>query len=109
MPVHQDRPVRLLPRWPRRPQGGGISRKQSTDRSLLFKQCLTSGPTAVIFGDPQNGQAVANVPAARLKQYCARGDGVCSTPRTFRITSAHLSYGNNADDAADFVIAATGV
>ncbi|KAI4177900.1 MAG: hypothetical protein LQ348_005739 [Seirophora lacunosa] len=72
---------------------------------------LGSSPpaAAVIFGDPQNGQAVANVPAARLKQYCARGDGVCSTPRTFRITSAHLSYGNNADDAADFVIAATGV
>ena len=64
---------------------------------------------AVIFGDPQNGQSVANVPAAKLKEYCAQGDGVCGTPRTFQITAAHLSYGNNAADAASFISAATGV
>ena len=56
---------------------------------------------AVLFGDPANGQAVTNVP--NLKEFCANGDGICSTPRTYRITAAHTTYGNNANDAAAWV------
>lgn len=60
---------------------------------------------AVIFGDPENGETVANVPASHLKEFCAAGDGVCGTPRTYQITAAHLSYGSNATAAAAFIAA----
>lgn len=77
---------------------------------VVHKAASSLSPAAaVIFGDPQNGQAVANVPAAKLKEFCAQGDGVCGTPRTFQITSAHLSYGKNAAEAAAFISSATGV
>ncbi|KAL8775832.1 MAG: hypothetical protein Q9194_003595 [Teloschistes cf. exilis] len=84
-------------------QGGFVVHKAGSSLSA------TPPAAAVIFGDPQNGQAVVNVPAARLKEYCAQGDGVCGTPRTFQITAAHLSYGNNAPDAADFISSVTSV
>ena len=64
---------------------------------------LTNFDLAVIFGDPENGQAVSNIPAANVKEFCAQGDGVCGTPRTYQITSAHLSYGQNATAAANFI------
>ncbi|KAL6717915.1 hypothetical protein ACLMJK_004000 [Lecanora helva] len=68
-------------------------------------QNLSSSPPlgAVIFGDPQNGQAVSNIKASNVKEYCAQGDGVCSTPRTYQITPAHTTYGSNASDAANFI------
>ncbi|CAF9934043.1 MAG: hypothetical protein HETSPECPRED_009085 [Heterodermia speciosa] len=84
-------------------QGGLVVHKSASSLAA------TPPAAAVIFGDPQNGQPVANVPAAKLKEYCAQGDGVCGTPRTFQITAAHLSYGNNAADAANFISTATGV
>ncbi|KAL8953270.1 MAG: hypothetical protein Q9222_000875 [Ikaeria aurantiellina] len=84
-------------------QGGLVVHKAAQSLSA------TPPAAAVIFGDPQNGQSVANVPAADLKEFCAQGDGVCGTPRTFSITSAHLSYGKNADEAAAFIASVTGV
>ncbi|KAL8680042.1 MAG: hypothetical protein Q9186_003722 [Xanthomendoza sp. 1 TL-2023] len=64
---------------------------------------------AVIFGDPSNGSPVTNV--KNLKEYCAQGDNVCGTPRTFSITAAHGSYGRNgnAADAANYISTVTGV
>ncbi|KAL8690628.1 MAG: hypothetical protein Q9218_003962 [Villophora microphyllina] len=84
-------------------QGGFVVHKAGSSLSA------TPPAAAVIFGDPQNGSPVANVPAADLKEYCAAGDGVCGTPRTYQITAAHLSYGNNASDAANFISTVTGV
>ena len=90
------------------PPAAGESRRSPISFGPFLFADLVCLP-AVIFGDPQNGQSVANVPAAKLKEYCAQGDGVCGTPRTFQITSAHLSYGKNAADAASFISTATGV
>ena len=81
------------------PLGGKLVLKSQD----LEKQINSFSNAAVIFGDPENGQAVSNIPAANLKEFCAQGDGVCGTPRTYQITSAHLSYGNNASDAANFI------
>ena len=58
---------------------------------------------AVIFGDPFNGQPVTGVPAAKLKEYCAQGDSICSRRR--QVGGGHLSYGSNAADAANFIAA----
>lgn len=48
------------------------------------------------------------VPASKIKSYCAFTDGVCEL-HTFAITPAHLSYGVDANSAADFIIKTTGV
>lgn len=64
---------------------------------------------AVIFGDPENGSAVTNVPSSNLLEICASGDEVCQDPKTYAITAAHLTYGSNAQQAADFIIKTTGV
>lgn len=53
-------------------------------------------------------QSVGSVPAAKVKEYCASGDGVCQTG-TFSISAAHLSYGSDASAAADFIIQTAGV
>ncbi|KAF4555314.1 Cutinase-like protein 3 [Elsinoe fawcettii] len=62
---------------------------------------------AVLFGDPLIKQSIGSVPAAKIKQYCASGDGVCTGGGG--ITAAHLSYGSSASAAADFIIKTAGV
>ncbi|EMD62191.1 hypothetical protein GGP41_002352 [Bipolaris sorokiniana] len=57
--------------------------------------------SAVIFGDPDNGQAVGKVAAANTKVICATGDLICAGQAI--ILPPHLSYGANANEAAKFV------
>jgi cutinase len=64
---------------------------------------------AVLFGDPFNGQAVGDLPAADTKEYCADGDDVCNGSGSFAITQAHLTYGDDADGAAEWVISTLGL
>ncbi|KAI8166647.1 Cutinase [Colletotrichum sp. SAR 10_70] len=54
----------------------------------------------VIFGDPLNGQAVQGVDASRTKVICHNGDNICEGGNQIR--RAHLTYGNDADEAATF-------
>jgi len=56
---------------------------------------------AVLFGDPFNGQAIDGISADNVKTFCAAGDSVCLG--TAIITPAHLSYGGDAEEAAEFV------
>jgi hypothetical protein len=75
----------------------------------MSAQGLTSKEVvgAVLFGDPLFGGAlkepVKGLAADHQKEYCASGDGVCETG-TGLITVAHLTYGNDATDAADWII-----
>ncbi|ETS80891.1 hypothetical protein PFICI_08420 [Pestalotiopsis fici W106-1] len=58
-----------------------------------------------LFGDTQYQQTngvVGDVPANRVKIYCAAGDLVCNG--TLTITAAHLSYGVDAGDATSFLV-----
>ncbi|KAI4241117.1 MAG: hypothetical protein L6R40_004756 [Gallowayella cf. fulva] len=84
-------------------QGGSVVHKAGP---LLASTPIAA---AVIFGDPSNGQAVTNV--KNLKEYCAQGDNVCGTPRTYTITAAHGSYrtNGNAADAANYISSVTGI
>ncbi|RYP68988.1 hypothetical protein DL769_005375 [Monosporascus sp. CRB-8-3] len=67
---------------------------------------VTSKVTATVtFGDPFQTQKIPGV--QNQKVFCAAGDGVCSG--TFIITPAHLTYGSNANAAADFVVQAVGL
>lgn len=69
---------------------------------MLSAQDSAFVSSAVIFGDPDNGQAVGSVPAAKTKVICAQGDLICAGQSV--ILPAHLSYGRNADEAAQFVV-----
>ncbi|RYO98548.1 hypothetical protein DL764_007055 [Monosporascus ibericus] len=60
---------------------------------------------SVTFGDPFQRQDVAGV--ENQKVFCNVGDGVCLG--TFVITPAHLTYGSDANAAADFVAQAVGL
>jgi cutinase len=68
-----------------------------------FKDTVTDGSIAVIFGDPFNGISVTSLHSSQLKEFCASGDYVCGTLRTFIITDEHLSYANDVSEAARFV------
>ncbi|KAF7174038.1 hypothetical protein CNMCM5623_006340 [Aspergillus felis] len=61
---------------------------------------------AVLFGDPFKDQAVGKVAAADVKEYCASGDPVCLNGVN---VLAHLSYGDDAAEAAQFLITTSGV
>ncbi|KAH8666893.1 cutinase [Xylariales sp. PMI_506] len=63
----------------------------------------------VLFGDTlyqQSGGKITGFPSSDLKIYCALGDLVCDG--TLIITAAHLSYGVDATDAANFLIGTIG-
>ena len=47
--------------------------------------------------------------SSKVLEICAKGDDVCNGSGTFAITQAHLSYGNNAGQAASFIEKTTGV
>ncbi|KAK6437236.1 hypothetical protein LTR95_006566 [Oleoguttula sp. CCFEE 5521] len=55
--------------------------------------------SAVLYGDPMQRQSVGSLPASKVKQFCASGDGVCENG-TFSISAAHLSYTSNGDVTA---------
>ena len=64
--------------------------------------------SAVIFGDPDNGTAVAGVSAAKTLVICHAGDNICQHGDT--ILEPHLTYGMlNSGQAAAFVKAQSGL
>lgn len=69
---------------------------------MLSAQDSAFVSSAVIFGDPNNGDPVGKVAAADTKVICARGDLICAGQSV--ILPPHLSYGGNADEAAQFVV-----
>ena len=58
--------------------------------------------SAVIFGDPNNGKPVGNVAAADTKVVCHTGDLICAGQSV--ILAPHLTYGRDANAAAQFVV-----
>ncbi|KAL4932561.1 carbohydrate esterase family 5 protein [Aspergillus undulatus] len=67
---------------------------------------LSSGQVvgAVTFGDPFKTQKPANI--EQFKTYCASGDPVCLSGGN---VMAHLSYGSDAAEAAQFLVNAAGL
>lgn len=61
---------------------------------------------AVLFGDPLKTQPVGKLDSSKVKEYCALGDPVCANGAN---AMAHLSYGNDAKEAAQFLVKAAGV
>ncbi|KAL4784122.1 cutinase-domain-containing protein [Aspergillus varians] len=67
---------------------------------------LSSGQVvgAVTFGDPFKAQKPSTI--ANFKTFCASGDPVCINGAN---VMAHLSYGSDADEAAQFLVKAAGL
>ncbi|TVY26156.1 Cutinase [Lachnellula hyalina] len=55
----------------------------------------------VVFGDPDNGTAIANVDPSKVKTFCNVGDNICVNGDLILVP--HLIYGENAEEAATFV------
>lgn len=73
----------------------------------LLGSTMSQVNSAVIFGDPDNGQPVAGLSAAQTKIICHAGDNICQGGDL--ILAPHLTYGQDAGTAASFVIAAAGL
>jgi 2-keto-3-deoxy-6-phosphogluconate aldolase len=61
---------------------------------------------AVVFGDPDKGQAVGQVAASNVKTVCHLGDNICAGGSL--VLAPHLTYAKDASDAAAFVKTQTG-
>ena len=64
---------------------------------------------AVLFGDPFKSQAVGDLPAAKVQQFCGTVDQICGGGGDGGATGGHISYGSSADAAATFAIQAAGL
>lgn len=56
---------------------------------------------AVLFGNPENGEAVPNVNNANTKTFCRAGDLICEGQAI--VLPPHLTYGLDAGAGADFI------
>lgn len=81
-------------------QGGQIVHNAAALLPAAVGKWISS---VVIFGDPDNGAAIPNVPASKVDTFCNAGDNICVNGDL--ILPAHLTYGLNAEAAAAFVAA----
>ncbi|RDH32135.1 cutinase-domain-containing protein [Aspergillus welwitschiae] len=61
---------------------------------------------AVLFGDPLKMEGVGKLSSSKVKEFCASGDPVCENGMN---VMAHLTYGSDAKEAAQFLVQAAGV
>ncbi|PYH40333.1 cutinase-domain-containing protein [Aspergillus saccharolyticus JOP 1030-1] len=61
---------------------------------------------AVLFGDPLKMTSVGKLASSKVKEFCATGDPVCENGAD---VMAHLSYGSDAQAAAQFLVSAVGL
>ena len=84
-------------------QGGQIVHNAA---KLLPADTMAKVSSVVIFGDPKNGQPVAGASAAKTLVICHAGDDICQGGAL--ILLPHITYAENANQAAAFVIAQAG-
>ncbi|KIJ32011.1 carbohydrate esterase family 5 protein [Sphaerobolus stellatus SS14] len=70
--------------------------------ALLSSSVQSRVNAVVMFGDPDNGQALAGGLSNRSLTFCATGDDICLGGQI--ITVFHLGYGANTPQAASFVV-----
>ncbi|KAL1611873.1 hypothetical protein SLS60_000094 [Paraconiothyrium brasiliense] len=62
---------------------------------------------AIMFGDPLKTQSISGLSTDKIKEFCATADSICGTGDNPQ--GSHLSYGDVAEEAADWVIQAAGL
>ena len=73
-----------------------------TAASNLDAATMSKVSAVVLFGDPYDGQPVANFDAAKTLVVCHDGDNICQGGDI--ILLPHLTYAEDADTAAAFVL-----
>ena len=73
---------------------------------LLPAATMAQVSSVVIFGDPDNGQAVQGIGSSKVLVICHDGDNICQGGDL--ILLPHLTYSENAGEAAAFVVAGVG-
>ncbi|KAI9645164.1 hypothetical protein NHQ30_005898 [Ciborinia camelliae] len=81
-------------------QGGQVVHNALATLPAATAQWISS---VVIFGDPDNGQAIPNVDPAKIDTICHGSDNICAHGDL--IFPAHLTYAADANAAASFVVA----
>jgi hypothetical protein len=81
-------------------QGGQLVHNAA---ALLPAATTAQISSVVIFGDPDNGEAVQGVSASRTLVICHDGDNICEHGDL--ILLEHLTYAEDAGTAATFVLA----
>ncbi|KAJ5390157.1 uncharacterized protein N7496_001225 [Penicillium cataractarum] len=85
---------------------GGYSQGSMVVHNAASRLTADQVAGAVLFGDPFKTQAVGKLDSSKVKEYCASGDPVCENG--FNVM-AHLTYGSDAKEAAQFLIQAAGL
>ncbi|KAL8306314.1 hypothetical protein RB597_003139 [Gaeumannomyces tritici] len=80
-------------------QGGQLVHNAAEQLPAAALQRVSS---AVIFGDPKNGQPVAGLGQQKTLVICRQGDNICDGGN--RILAPHLQYGRDVGKAAEFMV-----
>lgn len=88
----------------------GYSQGAMVVHNALSAQGLDGSKVAAIvaFGDPFNGQDFEGVDASKVKEFCGSADTLCSSGGTSGSGTSHISYGGDADEAAEFIAGVVG-
>lgn len=85
---------------------GGYSQGAMVVHNAASKVSADAISGAVLFGDPFKMQGVGKLDTSKVKEFCALGDPVCENGVN---VMAHLTYGSNAKEAAQFLVQAAGL
>ncbi|KAI9743231.1 MAG: hypothetical protein M1818_003077 [Claussenomyces sp. TS43310] len=85
-------------------QGGQIVHRAA---ALLPSTTMSQVSAVVIFGDPDNGQPITGISSDKVKIICHAGDEICEHQDL--ILLPHLTYAENAKEAAAFAVKAAGL
>ncbi|KAK1824727.1 hypothetical protein LTR12_000784 [Friedmanniomyces endolithicus] len=85
-------------------QGGQVVHKAALELSASQTAFINS---VVIFGDPDDGEPVGSVPSSKVLIICHAGDDICLHGDL--ILPPHLTYAQNAQQAATFVVSKAGL
>ncbi|KIK61338.1 carbohydrate esterase family 5 protein, partial [Collybiopsis luxurians FD-317 M1] len=80
-------------------QGGQLVHNSA---KLISSSVAARINAVVIFGDPDDGQAVAQISASNVDVICHTGDDICEGGDI--ILEPHLTYGEDAPAAAEFIV-----
>lgn len=85
---------------------GGYSQGSMVVHNAANRLTATKVAGAVLFGDPFKAETVGKLSSSKVKEFCASGDPVCENGVD---VLAHLSYGSDAKEAAQFLIQAASI
>ncbi|CZT22716.1 uncharacterized protein RCC_08421 [Ramularia collo-cygni] len=88
----------------------GYSQGAMAVHNALSAQGLDGSKVAAVvaFGDPFNGQDFEGVDASKVMEFCGSSDFLCSRGGSNGSGSSHLSYGGDAEAAAEFIVGVVG-